>query len=56
MTPIADRLQEYLSQFDVEPEIAPNLKRNAYLDCQLARVGIVPMNTIELPVTVPLNY
>ena len=45
MTPIKDRLQEYtstsndalplsacLSQFDEEPELAPSLKRNAYLD------------------------
>jgi hypothetical protein len=60
MTPIADRLQEYtsivlnacLSQFDEEPEIAPNLKRNAYLDRQLARSGIVSSSPIKLPASI----
>ncbi len=53
MIPIADRLQDYFSQFDEKPGIAPSLKRNAYQDCQLARTGIVFMKTIELPVNSP---
>ena len=50
MNPLEDRLQEYLSQFDDEPAIAPSLKRNVYLDQLLAQAGIAPTNPIELPV------
>ena len=50
MNPLEDRLQEYLSQFDAEPEMATSLKRNIYLDQLLAQAGIAPTNPIELPV------
>ncbi|MCZ7673811.1 MAG: hypothetical protein M5U34_45175 [Chloroflexi bacterium] len=49
MNPLEDRLQEYLSQFDDEPEMAPSLKRSAYLEQLLCQAGIVPTNPIELP-------
>lgn len=52
MNPLEDRLQEYLSQFDDEPEMAPILKRNIYLDQLLAQAGIAPTNPIELPVNI----
>src|SRR5690606_39467334 len=52
MTPLEDRLQEYLSQFDDEPAIAPSLKRSTYLEQLLTRVGIVPTNSIELPANI----
>jgi hypothetical protein len=49
MNPLEDRLQEYLSQFDDEPEMAPSLRRSAYLEQLLRQAGIVPTNPIELP-------
>lgn len=49
MNPLEDRLQEYLSQFDDEPEMAPSLKQSAYLEHLLTRAGIVPTNPIQLP-------
>jgi hypothetical protein len=49
MTPIEDRLNEYLSQFEVAPAMALSLRRSVHLDRQLARSGIVPGNPIELP-------
>ncbi len=49
MNPLEDRLQEYLSQFDDEPVIAPSLKCSAYLEQLLTRARIVPTNSIELP-------
>lgn len=52
MNPLEDRLQEYLSQFDDEPEMAPSLKRSAYLEQQLLQAGIVPTNPIELPANI----
>src|SRR5690606_3621701 len=47
-----DGLQEYLSQFDAEPVVAPSLKRSAYLEQLLTRAGIVPTNSIELPANI----
>jgi len=52
MNPLEDRLQEYLSQFDDEPVVAPSLKRSAYLEQLLTRAGIVPTNSIELPANI----
>ena len=52
MNPLEDRLQEYLSQFDDEPAIAPSLKRSAYLEQQLLQAGTVPTNPIELPANI----
>lgn len=52
MNPLEDRLQEYLSQFDDEPVVAPSLKRSAYLEQLLTRAGIVPADPIELPVNI----
>lgn len=52
MTPIEDRLNEYLSQFEVAPAMALSLRRGAYLDRQLARSGIVPGNPVELPANI----
>lgn len=52
MNPLEDRLHDYLSQCDDEPEMAPSLKRTAYLDQLLAQAGIVPTNLIELPVNI----
>jgi hypothetical protein len=49
MNLLEDRLQEYLSQFDDEPEMAPSLRRSAYLEQLLRQAGIVPTNPIELP-------
>lgn len=49
MNPLEDRLQEYLSQFDGEPEMVPSRKRSAYLEQLLRQAGIVPTNPIELP-------
>ena len=51
MTPIADRINDYLDQFD-EPEIALILRRGAYLDRQFAQAGIVPTNPITLPANI----
>jgi hypothetical protein len=56
MNPLEDCLHDYLSQFDDEPEIAPSLKRNAYLERLLLRAGIVPTGSIELPANITLNY
>lgn len=52
MNPLEDRLQEYLSQFDDEPEMAPSLKRSTYLEQLLCQAGIVPTNSIELPANI----
>lgn len=52
MNPLEDRLHDYLSQFDDEPEMAPSLKRSAYLEQLLVRAGIVPTNSIELPANI----
>lgn len=52
MNPLEDRLQEYLSQFDDEPEMAPSLKQSAYLEHLLTRAGIVPTNPIQLPANI----
>jgi hypothetical protein len=49
MIPIEDRLNEYLSKFEVAPTMALSQRRGAYLDRQLARSGIVPGNPVELP-------
>ena len=47
MNPLEDRLQEYLSQFDDEPVVAPSLKRSVPPE-QLAYQGrIVPTNSIN---------
>ena len=52
MTPIEDRLNEYLSQFEVAPAMALSLRRGVHLDRQLARSGIVPGNPVELPANI----
>ena len=52
MNPLEDRLQEYLSQCDDEPEMSPSLKRSAYLEQLLCQTGIVPTNPIELPANI----
>jgi hypothetical protein len=52
MTPIEDRLNEYLSQFEVAPAMALSLRRSVHLDRQLARSGIVPGDPVELPANI----
>lgn len=52
MNPLEDRLQEYLSQCDDEPEMSPSLKRSAYLEQLLCQAGIVPTSPIELPANI----
>lgn len=49
MNPLEDRLHEYLAQFDDEPMLAPSLRRIAWHDRRLMKVGIVPINPIEFP-------
>ena len=62
MNPLEDRLQEHdltcddtsplstsPSQFDDEQEIAPIFKHSASLEKLLTRVGVAPINPIELP-------
>ncbi len=48
MTPIEDRLNAYLDQFE-EAMLPISLRRGLYLDRQLAHSGIVPVNPIQLP-------
>jgi hypothetical protein len=52
VNPLEDRLQEYLSQFDDEPETALSLRRIAYLERLLIQAGVIPTNPIELPVNI----
>lgn len=52
MNPLEERLQEYLSQFDDEPEIASSLRHIAYLEQLLIQAGILPTTPIELPVNI----
>lgn len=52
MNPFEDRLHDYLSQFDDEPEMAPSLRRSAYLEQLLRQAGIVPTSPTELPANI----